>query len=107
MFYKTVILLLLVFALGHMIYALAAFTEVSEPALWFFSAALGLLFAAFLNYLNLVIADKRIYRLTLMANCLLLLFLTALVITLVEPQTIGVATVSVLVTIAGLAKSPT
>lgn len=100
--YKTAIILILIFGIGHVGYTFLEHKVLNEPAFWFFSAALGLLFNAGINYLNLQINNIITYRIALAANICLTLFTTVLAAIVPAVTTIGVALVSVFITISCL-----
>lgn len=100
--YKTTIILILIFGIGHVGYTFLEHKVLNEPALWFFSAALGLLFNAGINYINLQVNNIITYRIALAANICLTLFTTVLAAIVPAVTTIGVALASVFITISCL-----
>ncbi|KAA0993304.1 hypothetical protein [Dyadobacter aurulentus] len=103
--YKYSIISQMVFAIGHIIYTPIAHASLNEPAVWFFSGALTLLLSGFLNYMNLVIPDRILYRVTALANFLLVLFTSVLAFVVPEPQCIALVFANILLLIFGLTGS--
>src|SRR5688572_14451551 len=86
--YTVGIVATLLVSLGHIAYTFAAYRAIDEPALWFFSGALAVLFAVALNVLCLRECTNLNYVITMTANLALLLFSFVLVIVIKEVQTV-------------------
>jgi hypothetical protein len=84
----------LLVSVGHIAYTFAAYRAIDEPALWFFSGALAVLFNGALNVLCLRECTKLNHVIAMTANLTLLLFSLVLVIVIKEVQTVGFAVVT-------------
>jgi hypothetical protein len=92
-FYAIGIIGNLLISLVHIAYAVATFETVDEPALWFFSGALSVIFNAALNLLCFKEYTKRNYLTSMAANVSLFIFIVVLCFVVREAQTISIAIV--------------
>ena len=65
--------------IAHSLFTFKKYKKIEEQSLWFFSAALGLIFSGFINYTNLIIHNVLTFKIALTANILLMLFSIVLV----------------------------
>lgn len=96
--YATGIVMMSVFGLGHVVFAFILFQQINEPALWFFSAALTMLFGTAINFIHLKVSDPAIFTITVISNILLSAFSIVLALVIKEAQTIALSCVMIYVT---------
>lgn len=101
-FYKIAIWISAIFGIGHAGYTFIEYTALEEPALWFFSGALAILFNTGLNIIYATESSKRYFVITLLSNSILLTFSFVLAVVITEPQTIGFALAMLLTLIASI-----
>ena len=101
--YKTLIALILIFALGHIVYTFADDAlPGGEFRVWFFSAALALLFNAALNILHLRLRLPETRTWSLLSNVMLFAFTIALAFVVSEAQVYCLVAIAGLTIAAGL-----
>ena len=83
----------MIIAIGHIGYAFVEYDNLNEPALWFFSAALAIIFNAGLNILCLSEYRRLTHIIAMIANLALLIFSVVLAIVITEIQTVCFAVV--------------
>lgn len=84
--YKTMIILLLLFSIGHMMYTFLENPGSLEQQTWFFSASLGMLGSVFLNVLNLSSIEKSVKVMAMLMNLMMFLFCSFLCFVVTEIQ---------------------
>jgi len=83
----------MIFGIGHVAYTFFYFDVLNEPALWFFSGALAVIFNIGLNFLCLRECNELNYAIAMIANVTLVLFSIVLAIVVTAPETVGFAAV--------------
>lgn len=89
LFYEITIWLFFAIGILHAGFAFRKYRTVSEEALWFFSATLGILFCSFVNLLNLYQASAASRNLSIISNVLLLIFFAILAFKLRKPTMVA------------------
>lgn len=84
--YSITLLLILLFAAGHILYTFLVFSGDGESQLWFFSASLGMLGSVWFHYLYIRIGDVRIKRAAVGMTLLMLGFCIILYTVMPEMQ---------------------
>lgn len=79
--YKIAIGGIIILSIAHFFYTFKKYKKISEDALWFLSAALGLMFSGLINYLNLTINNRLTFQVAIAANISLALFSIVLAVT--------------------------
>lgn len=80
-------------SIAHIAYAFTAYKTIDEPALWFFSGAITVIFNAALNYVCFEDLTKFNFVTCMVSNVALVIFTVALTIVVKEAHTICVATI--------------
>lgn len=81
----------LLISLAHIAYAFAAYKTIDEPALWFFSGALAVMFNAALNFACIRDCTNVNFVICMAANAALVIFIVVLTIVTKEAHTVFVA----------------
>jgi hypothetical protein len=83
--YTITIWLFIFLGLGHCIFTFKKYATIEANSLWFFSAALGVIFGGLINYINLKEASPLTNSITLGVNVFQLLFYCVLAYNIQKP----------------------
>ena len=94
--YKITTWAILILGIGHSAFAFKKYKQISNEALWFFSASLGLIFNGLLNYINLNVPNDLISNITIGANIFQFLFFIFLAYFIRKPTILAALIVSII-----------
>jgi len=100
--YTSLISALFLLGLGHMGFTFSKFDKIEPNALWFFYASFGLIFCAFLNFINLKEQTGLVQLLVISTNILQLLFNFVLASNIHKPIIIVAVVLSLLLVIVSI-----
>ena len=89
-------------SIAHALFTFKKYKKIEEQSLWFFSAALGLIYNGLINYTNLVIHNTLTLKIALTANILLTFFAVVLAFNLKKVTTFTLLFFALFLLIASL-----
>lgn len=100
--YKIATWTILILGIGHSAFTFKKYKQISNEALWFFSASLGLIFNGLLNYINLNVPNDLISNITIGANVFQSIFFIFLSYFIRKPTILAALIVSIILVLFSL-----